>query len=71
MAEHLWMAANEVRNMTRLTPVHRKKVSSKKKMFGEKMFREKYSCSIIRTSNKNSWEQKVQRFYFLDETVHQ
>ena len=40
-------------------------------MFGEKMFREKYSCSVIRTSNKNSWEQKVQRFYFLDETVHQ
>ena len=40
-------------------------------MFGEKMFREKYSCSVIRTSNKNSWEQKVQRFYILDETVHQ
>ena len=40
-------------------------------MFGEKMFREKYSCSVIRTSKKNSWEPKVQRFYFLDETVHQ
>ena len=56
MAEHLWPAANEVRNIERLTDLVHQENSFQKEMFGEKIFWEKCLCRIIKTGDESSWK---------------